>query len=110
MLEGLITTITEEELKNALDTASGYGMIWGILIGVCLTVLFTYLMVMANKKSFKMYLLQLNDTERQLVENDFNQLETIFENLARTNTRYFKKMYNEFCELKSYLKQRWMPN
>lgn len=105
-----IIELTEAEFDEIMYSVSTFSVFIGIIIGMCLAAIFIYLNVSVSRKNFKMYLLQLNDTEKQLIERDVNQLHITLEDLSKTNTRYFKKLYNELCELKSYLSQKWMQN
>lgn len=110
MIEYIFLTISESEANNLIANAIGFGILIGILIGMFLGIFFLYLLNQTYFRNFKMWILSLPENQRQETYEALEQAHDIFDKLSKSNTRIFKKWFNDLCHLKTYLKLKWMYN
>jgi transcription initiation factor IIF auxiliary subunit len=107
MLE-TIQTITEAELNDMVNTAMVTGVFIGMVIGIIILIAFGWMMLNSKRRNFKMWLLELEDDERQKVREDIEDASESLEELAKSNTRLMKQWHNEMVRLKTFLSLKWM--
>lgn len=107
MLE-TIQTITEAELNDMVNTAMVTGVFIGMVIGIVILIAFGWMMLNSKRRSFKMWLLELEDDARAKVFEDIEDASDSLEELAKSNTRLMKQWHNEMVRLKTFLSLKWM--
>ncbi len=104
------TFLTEAEINELIESAGAVGFIIGILIGLVIFVFFVYFIDIQGRRNFKMWFLQLPEKEKIKAKEHLEALSEHLDELAKYNTRLFKKSFNTLCELKTYLQKKWMQN
>lgn len=104
------TILTEAEISELIEGAGAVGFITGILVGLAILIFFVYFIDIQSRRNFKMWFLQLPETERIKAREHLEALSEHLDELAKYNTRLFKKSFNTLCELKTYLQKKWMQN
>jgi hypothetical protein len=63
------------------------------------------------RRNLKEYLFSLSPDSRKIVDEDFQKLYDLTENMAiKTNTRLLKQVHNDFVQLRAYLISMWKQN
>ena len=102
--------LSEAEVNELVQSAGAVGFVIGMFIGFAIFLFFIYMMNNRYRRNFKMWFLELPEKEREKVKVRIDEVGDTIEELAKSNTRLFKKIHNELCEIKSFLRKKWMQS
>jgi hypothetical protein len=87
------------------------GVLFGLLLGIGLSAYWVSVIRLVARRDFKRYYQELNDRDREYIRQGLNTIEHNLDVMSRrTNTRFVRRMYNDFIRFKSYLKEKWIGN
>ena len=92
------------------DNYIATGMALGVLLGMMVIAIVLFVFREAEYRNYKMWYLQLDEEEKNRYDAYLLQAQDSIEQLSKSNTRLFKRMYNNICRPKAYMLFKWMQN
>lgn len=92
------------------DNYIATGIAIGILLGMIVIAMVLFMFREAEYRNYKMWYLQLEEKDRQEYSEHLDMAQNYIEKLSKSNTRLFKRMYNNICRLKAYMLFKWLQN
>jgi type II secretory pathway component PulF len=99
----------QSEINDLISSAFTSGIWVGLLVGISIMVIFSWLLLNSKMRSFKMWLHEIPYEQRVYINHKLLQIHESVEDIAsKSNTKFFKSMYNDLCALKYFLSKKWL--